>query len=116
MLAYCGLACGQCLIYLATSEQDESRQKALKISIAEECRIHYRLNLQPEDITDCDGCRSGSGRLFSGCLNYEIRKCAILRKTESCAFCPDYICDRLKKHFLLDPEAQTRLETIRKSS
>ena len=116
MIAFCGLVCENCPIYLATTENDESLKKTMRESIAEECTINYGLNLQPEDITDCDGCRSGSGRLFSGCLNCEIRKCAILRKSESCAFCPDYICDRLKKHFLLDPEAQTRLETIRKSS
>ena len=112
MMAYCGLVCDQCPIYLATTEQDESRQKAMRISIAEECRIHYGLKLQPEDITDCDGCRSGSGRLFSGCLNCEIRKCAIMKNLESCAYCTDYACNKLMEHFLLDPGAQTRLEEI----
>jgi len=113
MMAYCGLECDNCPIHLATSEQDESRQKAMRISIAEECRIHYGLKLQPEDITDCDGCRSGSGRLFSGCFNCEIRKCAIMKNLESCAYCTDYACNKLKEYFLLDPGAQTRLEEIR---
>lgn len=115
MIAYCGLACDSCPIHLATLEPDKSRQQILRKSIAEECSKHYGMNLQAEDISDCDGCRANTGRLFSGCYQCEIRKCAILRNIESCAYCCDYACETLRKHFSLDPEAKTRLENIRTS-
>ena len=113
MIAYCGLVCDNCPLHLATIEEDKSVKKAMRESIADECSKHYGLNLQPEDINDSDGCRAVSGRIFSGCLSYEIRKCAIAKNIESCAFCGDYACDSLKEHFLLDPGAQSRLEGIR---
>ena len=114
MIAYCGLNCGSCPIHLATLEQDKAKQQKMRESIARQCTEVYHMNLMPEDITDCDGCRADTGRIFSGCLNCEIRKCAILKNIESCAYCNDYACERLKKHFSLDPDAETRLEEIRR--
>jgi len=115
VIAYCGLACDSCPIHLAMLEPDKSRQQILRISIAGQCSKHYGMNLQAEDISDCDGCRANTGRLFSGCYQCEIRKCAILKNIESCAYCSDYACETLRKHFSLDPEAKTRLEKIRTS-
>ena len=99
MIAYCGLKCDSCPIHLATLEQDKSQQQTMRASIAEQCKRLYGMDLQLMDITDCDGCRAGTGRLFSGCLNCEIRKCAIEKKIESCTSCSDYACELLKNHF-----------------
>ena len=113
MIAYCGLRCDTCPIHLATLEQDNSRKKTMRESIVEQCNKQYGMNLQFKDITDCDGCQANTGRLFSGCLNCEIRKCAVERSIESCASCYDYACELLKKHFSLDPDARERLNKIR---
>ena len=113
MIAYCGLTCSSCPIYLATLEKDKSRQQVMRESIAEQCSKLYGMNLQSEDITDCDGCKADSGILFSGCLNCEIRKCASQKNIENCAYCSDYACGILRKHFSHDSTAQTRLEEIR---
>jgi len=113
LIAYCGLRCDTCPIHLATHEQDMSQQQTMRKSIAEQCSKIYGMNLQPEDITDCDGCRANTGRIFSGCLNCEIRKCASEKNIDSCAFCNNYACEILEKHFLLDPSAKIRLEEIR---
>jgi hypothetical protein len=113
MIAYCGLRCDSYPIHLATLEKDLSCKQSMRESIAEQCFKHYGLVLQPGDISDCDGCRANRGRLFSGCLNCEIRKCAGHKNIESCAYCSDYVCDRLREHFSLDPGAKTRLEDIR---
>ena len=113
MIAYCGLRCDNCPIHLATLEQDKSRQQTMRESIAEQCSKLYGMHLQPGDVTDCDGCRADTGRLFSGCLNCEIRKCASRKSIESCAYCSDYACEKLKQFFTLDPDAQIRLEKIR---
>ena len=116
MIAFCGLDCGCCPIHLATLEQDKSQQYATRESIAEQISKYYGIDSQPGDINDCDGCRQNTGRIFTGCLQCGIRQCAILKNFESCAFCADYSCDKLKKHFLLDPAAQSRLEEIRKAN
>ncbi len=85
----------------------------MRESIVELYSQQYGMNLRLEDITDCDGCRANDERLFSGCLNCEIRKCAGKKNIENCAYCNNYACEILKKHFLLDPGAKTRLEEIR---
>lgn len=116
MTAYCGLKCDTCPIHLATLKQDRSQQRKMRKSIARQCSEHYGMDLQAKDITDCDGCRANTGRLFSGCLNCRIRKCIIEKNIESCAYCSNYICEILSEHFTLDPDAKTRLEKIRQAN
>ena len=116
MIAYCGLACDTCPIHLATLEQDESHKRIMRNDLAEQCSKYYGMTMKADDINDFDGCRSATERLFSGCLNCEIRKCVIQKGLESCAYCSGYICENLKKHFSLDPAAQARLEEIREAN
>jgi len=112
MMAYCGLTCDSCPIYLATLEQDKSHQQEMRISIARLCSEQYGMNLKPEDITDCDGCRIESGRLFSGCEKCKIRKCARQKGLENCAHCSEYACEKLREFFVTDQGAKTRLDMI----
>lgn len=113
-LAYCGLSCEKCPIHLATLETDEVRKRIMREEIARECNEHYGMSLSPEDVIDCDGCRANTGRLFSGCMTCEIRKCASGRGFENCAYCEDYTCEKLEDIFKLDPGARENLEKIRK--
>jgi hypothetical protein len=85
----------------------------MRVAIAEECYEQYGMKMQPEDINDCDGCCANTGRIFSGCLTCEVRKCAMSKNLKSCAYCSDYICKKLKERLLLDPDAQRRLEELR---
>ena len=87
----------------------------MRLEIARICSQQYGMDLLPQDVTDCDGCRSQTNRLFSGCSRCEIRKCAIEKNLTSCALCLDYACRKLLKHFESDPAAQTRLEAMRAS-
>ncbi len=112
-IAYCGLLCSSCPIHLATLEKNASQQLKKRQSIAELCTKQYGIILNPEDVNDCDGCRADTGRIFSGCLNCEIRKCAIRKHLTSCAFCHEYVCHTLEKHFQLDPGAKDNLDKIR---
>lgn len=113
MLAYCGLLCETCPIHLATLEPDRQKKAAMLIEIAATCNEKYSMNLNPVDVTDCDGCRADTGRIFSSCLACEIRKCAALRNLESCAGCSAYPCVILEKVFQDDPAAKGRLDAIR---
>lgn len=116
LIAYCGLRCDSCPIHLATLEPDQTRQRNMRESIAEQCTALYGINIRPKDVTNCDGCRANTGRLFSGCLTCEIRKCAGMKPIENCAYCSDYPCGRLTEFFSVAPEAQIQLEKIRLSA
>ncbi len=115
LIAYCGIDCATCPIHLATLEQDPLRQRSMRLEIAELCARQYSLDVPLEAVTDCDGCSSPAGRLFSGCAKCEIRACTVQRQLTSCAFCADYACANLLKRFETDPEARARLEAIRKA-
>jgi len=113
LVAYCGLTCQGCPIYWATWEEDLEKQYKMRIAIARLGQEHYGVEMLPEEITDCDGCRTENGRLYPGCMKCEIRACARERKVETCAHCPDYACEKLQKHFLTEPSAKIKLEVIR---
>jgi Ni,Fe-hydrogenase III small subunit len=114
-IAYCGLACESCPIHLATLEKDDSVKANMRIEIAEQLARIYKTTPKPEIITDCDGCKATGGRLFTGCIDCEIRKCAIVKQVINCAYCGEYACDKLRRHFAIDPGAQVRLEEILKN-
>jgi hypothetical protein len=114
MLAYCGLICEACPIYLATRQETSEERARMRADIAKQCKEHYGLAYSLEDITDCDGCRTEDGRLFSGCRNCAVRTCARERMFDNCAACPEYACEKLASIFTSDPAAGTRLNEIRK--
>jgi hypothetical protein len=115
MIAYCGLACQTCPIYLATKLENKEEQARMRSEIVEQCKGHYRRDYRLEEITDCDGCQTEGGRLFSGCKDCCIRKCARGKKLKSCAYCTDYACEDLMALYKMDPTAKTRLDEMRKS-
>lgn len=112
--AFCGLICHTCPIHLATIEKDPDVRARVRIEIAEMLAKIYNSTPKPEIICDCDGCKVVNGRLFTGCANCEIRMCAMENNLENCAYCSNYACDKLKRHFAIDPVAQKNLEEIRR--
>jgi hypothetical protein len=113
MLAYCGLVCDTCPIYLATREANLEEQTRMRAEIAHLCKEQYGMNYEPADITDCDGCRTEGGRLFTGCRTCAIRKCAGDRGLENCAHCAEYVCDKLETFLASEPDAKARLDEMR---
>ena len=112
MIAYCGLACRTCAIYLATREKDPKKKREMRAEIARKINELYKEKIGAEDVTDCDGCSSEGGRLFAGCKKCEIRKCARQKNVDNCAHCSEYPCERLKKFFVTEPDAKKRLDQI----
>jgi hypothetical protein len=112
MLAFCGLVCGLCPIRLATLEPDEGIKRMMCESIALKLKEVYKSNFSAEQVTDCDGCKA-AGRLFNGCGNCSIRLCAMGRKLESCAYCAEYCCEKLERHYKVDPDSRMRTEKLR---
>jgi hypothetical protein len=115
IIAYCGLICSTCSIYLATRQEDKEEQARMRAEIARLCKEQYGMNYAPEDITDCDGCPTEGERLFSACNHCLIRKCAREKGLENCAHCTEYACEKLAAFFATEPAARTRLDKIRSS-
>lgn len=114
-VAYCGIVCGTCPIYVATKQENREAQQRMRAEIVRLCQEHYGMQYQLEDITDCDGCRTEGGRLFPPSTACQIRTCAKQRGIENCAHCPDYACEQLEKTFATDPAARTRLDELTNS-
>ena len=90
MRAYCGLNCDACGAYLATvNDDDAARQR-----VAEEWRRAFGHAVTAADI-NCDGCASGSKRLYSFCSDCRIFACAVEHKVPNCAHCAEYVCPTL---------------------
>jgi len=116
MLAYCGLTCHTCPIFLATREPNKEQQLRMRMEIVQICKEQYGMEYELADITDCDGCRTEGGRLFSTCKKCVIRKCARKKVLENCGQCPDYACKALGEFFEKDPDAKARLDEMRRAN
>ena len=112
-IAYCGLTCENCPIHLASREKDEESRMSMRLSIANLYFENYGITLDPNEVNDCDGCKAGTGRLFSGCVNCEIRECASSMGYDNCGLCPDYACNKFDTIFHNDENAKVLLRGIR---
>jgi len=110
LISMCGLDCSGCGAYLATQSNDDEQRK----KIAEEWTKAYHADLKPGDIS-CDGCTSGSDRIFQYTRVCEIRACGIKHNVNNCAHCPEFACEKLAKFFQIAPQAKKNLEEIRKT-
>ncbi len=114
MVAYCGLLCNSCPIYLATIQKNKKEQAKMRAEIVNIIKEQYGIVYKLEDITDCEGCRAEGTRLFSSSKNCLIRKCAREKKLKNCAFCPEYACGTLEAFFKKEPTAEARLDEIKR--
>ena len=108
MIAHCGLDCAACPAYKATQANDVSARR----HVAEEWSREFKHDIKAADI-NCDGCTSDSTRHFSYCLACPIRACSGGKGLQSCAYCPDYGCEKLSKTFPAGSPARQNLDQIR---
>ena len=113
IVAYCGLICHTCPIYVATRQTDGAEQARMRTEIAQLLNERYSMSVAPEEITDCDGCPSEGGRLFFSCQDCSIRPCARQKEVLTCASCREYACEKLEEFFAAEPTARARLDAIR---
>jgi hypothetical protein len=115
IVAYCGLPCKTCPIYLAARQENNEKKARMRAEIIKLCKEQYGISYKLEDITDCDGCPTEGARLFSARKNCPIRNCARKKKLENCAYCPEYACSTLEAFFKKEPAAKARLDEIKSS-
>ena len=114
MTACCGGSCDTCTILLATAEKDEEKKYQMRVEIAQQIKEIYHQDCKPEDVTDCDGCRSPDERILAPSRDCQVRKCVMQKGVENCAHCDEYVCKNLEDFFTKEPTAKETLEAIRK--
>jgi len=86
IIAYCGIICSKCAVFIATQKND----------IEEKRRVAKRWKRKLEDI-NCDGCLAKDPRVFRYCKICKIRKCGQEKQVKNCAYCAEYPCETLSK-------------------
>ena len=105
MIAYCGLKCHECPLYIATKANDKERIEELSRKYSTEEQAYA-----PGDLW-CDGCIEKDGRLFAWCRDCRIWLCATEKHVVNCAHCGEFPCEIIEK----DPsDAKGRLIALKK--
>ncbi len=110
IIAFCGLDCAQCPALIAKKNNDRELRK----KTAQEWSKMFSHDFKPDDI-NCDGCIVIKGQHIEYCAMCEIRKCGIDKKIKNCAYCDEYICEKLNKWFENVPNAKNILDEIRQT-
>ncbi|HDR06594.1 MAG TPA: DUF3795 domain-containing protein [Candidatus Coatesbacteria bacterium] len=108
--AYCGLDCDACPARTAHVADDLVKLEEL----ARQAREEWGMAEATPDTVRCVGCYGDPpDPLLSYCFECGVRACARERGLPTCAECPEYVCEQLKKIIEAYPEAGRNLEARR---
>jgi hypothetical protein len=82
MTAPCGLACFDCVVYLANEDEDLREMLSKQFGI-------------PAEKIGCDGCRGVEGKCPVVPVECRVYPCAEEKGVNFCCDCPDFPCDLL---------------------
>ena len=108
-MAFCGLRCGECPVYLATITGDRDLMARLARDYAT-ADFHPRA----EDM-NCRGCRS-QAPCAAMCGECPVRLCAIRQGVENCGRCPDYPCQTVEQGSPAGTSHRLRLDAIHRGA
>lgn len=94
-IACCGVECSACDAFVATRDDND----ALRQKTAATWSRQFDVPVAPEYI-NCDGCQQSTGGHLEFCCELcRIRPCCLQKGFETCAQCPDYVCEILQRGF-----------------
>lgn len=101
ILSRCGFRCDLCLAYKPNLlEHPEEAQK-----LSDGWFKYFGFRIPPEKIM-CAGCLADTiETLDKGC---PVRPCVIAHAIDTCAHCPDYVCEKLADRLITFEEMQAR--------
>lgn len=103
ILTKCGYRCDLCLAYKPNLEKHPENRQIL----SDGWHTYFGFRIPAENIY-CDGCLSMDGRqIDSSC---PVRPCVIEREISNCAFCDEYICEKLETRIVSFQDIQERFE------
>ena len=84
-IAYCGLDCRQCPVYIATRDNDDDARQRVAAEWTPIAMQHWAS--EPLKVSDmnCGGCKSGD--VFAGVPTCPMRKCCSGKGLEHCGQC-----------------------------
>ena len=91
-IAFCGLVCSQCPVYIATKTNNEELKEKLAIEYSTDT-----FEFVKEDM-NCTGCHSVVGvneKMRKECL---MRKCGMHKSISHCAECNEYPCQYINSY------------------
>lgn len=92
MIAFCGLICSECPVYIATKTGNTQLQEQLaKDYSTDSCKF------EKEDMI-CNGCHSADGANEKMCLECPMRKCGMEKNVAHCAECDEYPCQYIEDY------------------
>lgn len=110
IISICGNICSDCAAFKATKEDDESKRKETAKAWSE----MYSSKIRAGDI-NCEGCMTEGGKKFNYCSVCEIRKCGTEKDVKNCAYCVEYVCDKLGEFFKMVPKNREILDRIKET-
>ena len=91
-IAFCGLVCSDCPVYIATKTNNEELKRKLASEYSTDtCKF------VKEDMT-CTGCHSMVGVNEKMCKECLIRKCGMSKNLSNCAECNEYPCHHIESY------------------
>lgn len=104
-IAYCGLQCRECPVYLATAGRKEDLQARLADEYSTDTVLFTK-----EDMV-CMGCHSHapSEKMCGGCA---IRACCMEKSCRHCAECSEFPCKVLSQALTGNPDQMTVLKQL----
>lgn len=107
-MAYCGLLCEECPVYLASQSNDEvQRERLAKMYSVPGC------SFTKEDIV-CEGCHATSSNKSKMCKDCPMRNCARNKGVKHCAACGKYPCKIVEQYLPPESEKRKRLDKLKK--
>ena len=101
IITKCGYRCDLCLAYRPNVEAHPENRQIL----SDGWHKYFGFRIPPEEIY-CEGCLSVDGKqIDSGC---PVRPCVIDRGIDNCAYCGDFVCEKLQSRMVNFHEIQTR--------
>ena len=105
LIAYCGINCTTCSLYIATVNKDAS----LKMELATKWGQMYKKTFKIEDM-ECLGCKSE--KVFMLCKKCDIKSCNENKGLEICSKCGNYPCSRIDKFYDWQEKQDTKVEIV----
>lgn len=106
LIAYCGLKCLECPIYMTNIEGNDELKKKLAVDYSTDY-----CTFSPEDM-NCEGCHSASVNDSKMCGDCEVRKCAAPKSISTCAECSNYPCAIIEKYVPAGSDNRTLLDKL----
>ena len=101
-IAYCGINCATCELYIATVSNDYNLKQELSLKWGK----LYNRSFEIEEM-NCQGCKSKNK--FFICNRCDIVSCNVDKSIEKCTQCEVYPCKRIEKFYQWQEENDTKV-------